>query len=187
MSNKSPPIARDGHAMPTANDYTMVARTLRGMSAEMTFLVEAIELPGGLEITARHVDAQGKKIDFALEGARGREAKLEIKAWSRRTWERELADIRNVDPASAVGHMIAQLRAARATGVPVYLAVLDAIEERLADLRRLLDYHELDDVTVMTFPQSKFESTFGTLRRGLSIPPIVTPALADRPVEVDDE
>lgn len=151
------------------------------------FIMEDPELPGGLEIVARHVDARGKKIDFSLQGARGRKAKLEVKAWSRKAWERELVNIRNVDSASAVGHMIAQLRAARATGVPVYLAVLDVIGNRLADLRRLLDCHGLDDVTVLTFPESKFEKTFETLRAGLRIPAGVTPALADQITEVDDE
>jgi hypothetical protein len=189
MSSKTP-LSDDtssSQQAPTANDYIAAAGTLRSMTAELTFLMAGIELPGGLEIAARHVDVQGKKIDFALEDAQGRKAKLEAKAWSRKSWERALADIRNVAPASAVGHMLAQLRAASATGVPVYLAVLDVIGERLTDLRRLLDCHELDDVIVITFPQDKFEATFEQLRAGLRIPAVVTPALADRIAELDHE
>jgi hypothetical protein len=176
----------------TPDDYARAAGKLRGIAGELTVYVEGIELPGGLKIVARQVDAKGnKKIDFGLENARGEKAKLEVKAWSRKTWERELPKLRdpkNVPPGSMAGRMIEQLRAAMAPGERVYLAVPDAIgDDLLAALRRSLGRRGLRKVEVLTFSESKLKSNFTRLKAGLALASGVTLAMADQVVEVNDD
>jgi hypothetical protein len=180
------PILTSRRYLLTSNDYAAAAGQLRGAAGELWFVMGGLELPGGFTLVARQVPALGMKIDFELEDARGRRAKLEVKAWSQKAWERELGDARPVEPESAVGRMLGQLRAAVATGKVVYLAVLDGIGKRMADLRRLLDSHNLDAVAVLTFPERRLEDMFYSLRAGLALPAGVTPALADLVVEAHD-
>jgi hypothetical protein len=172
-----------GRSAPTSHDYAATAGALRGTAGELMLSMAGVELPGGYVLVARQVNALGKKIDFGLQDARGRKARLEVKAWSQKVWARELGNGRQVDPESALGRMLGQLRAAQATGKPVYLAVLDVIGKHLVDLRRLLCSHKLDGVTVLTFPEDKLESIFHKLREELAIPAGVTPELADLLVE----
>lgn len=173
-----------GRSAPTSNDYAATAGALRGKAGELLLSMDGSGLPSGFVLVARQVNARGKKIDFALQDARGRKARLEVKAWSQKVWERELGRSgRQVDPESALGRMLGQLRAAQATGKPVYLAVLDSIGKHLADLRRLLGSHKLDGVIVLTLPEHKLESIFHKLREELAIPAGVTPELADLLVE----
>jgi hypothetical protein len=171
-------------------DYARAAGKLRGIAGELTVAVEGIELPGGLKIVARQVDAKGKKIDFGLQNARGEKAKLEVKAWSRKTWERELpklTDPPKMPPKSMAGRMIEQLRAARAPGERVYLAVPDAIGELIGVLKASLRKHGLDKVDVVTFSESKLKSNFTRLKAGLALAPGVTLVMADQFAEVDDD
>ncbi len=170
----------------TSNDHAATAGQLRGTAGELTLVMGGVELPRGFKLFARQVHARGKKIDFGLQDDHGRRAKLEVKAWSRKAWERELRSGRPVEPESAIGRMLGQLRAATSTGARVYLAVLDVIGKHLADLRRLLGSHGLDGVTVLTFPERRFEDIFHSLRAGLALPAGITPALADLLVEAHD-
>lgn len=170
-------------SVPTSNDYAATAGALRGTAGELMLSMDGVQLPDGFTLVARQINALGKKIDFGLKDARGRKARLEVKAWSQKVWKRELGNGRPVDPESALGRMLGQLRAAQATGKPVYLAVLDVIGKHMGDLRRLLDSHKLDGVTVLTFPEHKLESIFHQLREALALPAGVTPELADLLVE----
>lgn len=170
----------------TPDDYAQAAGKLRGIAGEMVFVVENIELPAGLKIVGRQIEARGKLIDFALQDAHGRKAKLEVKAWSRRTWERELADPARVPPRSAAERMIEQLRAAKDTGEPVYLAVPDSIGDSFSRLKRLLDNNELTEITVITFSESKLRSTFSKLRAGLGLAAGVVLVTTDQMMEAYD-
>jgi hypothetical protein len=76
------------------SDYADAGAKLRGVAGELAFELEGIELPGGLKIVGRHVDAAGKIIDFGLVDASGARALLEVKAWNGRRWVRELAAAR---------------------------------------------------------------------------------------------
>jgi hypothetical protein len=170
----------------TPDDYARAAGKLRGIAGEMVFVVENVELPAGLKIVGRQVEARGKIIDFALQDAHGRKAKLEVKAWSRKTWERELADPARVPPESAARRMVEQLRAAKATGEPVYLAVPDSIGDTFSKLKQLLDDNELTGITVITFPESKLRSIFSKLRAGLGLAAGVALVTADQIMEAYD-
>jgi hypothetical protein len=172
-------------------DYARAAAKLRGIAGELTVAVEGIELPGGLKIVARQVDAKGnRKIDFGLQNARGEKAKLEVKAWSRKTWERELrnlADPKKVPPGSMAERMIDQLQAAGAPGEHVYLAVPDAIGDLVGALERAWPKFRLRDVTVLTFPESKLKNNFTRLKAGLALASGVSLAMADQLAEVHDD
>ena len=82
--------------------------------------------------------------------------------------------------------MIEQLRAATATG-KVYVAVSDAIGDLLVEVERSLEKLHLDDVTVLTFPESKLKNTFAKLRAGLALAGGVAFVTADQIAEVYDE
>jgi len=47
--------------------YADAGAKLRGVAGELVFVLEDVELPGGLKIVGRQVDAAGKVIDFALQ------------------------------------------------------------------------------------------------------------------------
>jgi hypothetical protein len=176
----------------TREDYAGAAGKLRGIAGELTVYVEGIEIPGGLKIVARQVDTKGnKKIDFGLQNTRGERAKLEVKAWSRKTWERELpklTDPSSIPSGSMAERMMEQLRAAMAPGERVYLAVPDSIgDDLLVALRRSLGEHRLGKVEVVTFSESKLKNNFTKLKAGLAIASGVTLAIADQAMEVDDD
>jgi hypothetical protein len=175
----------------TPDDYARAAGKLRGIAGELTVDVGGIELPGGLKIVARQVDAKGKrKIDFGLQNARGEKAKLEVKAWSRKTWERELRNLEDptkMPPKSMAGRMVEQLRAAMTPGERVYLAVPDSIGDvLLVALRRSLENHRLV-VDVLTFSERKLKSNFTRLRAGLALTAGVTLVMADQVAEDHDD
>jgi hypothetical protein len=169
-------------------DYANAAAKLRGVAGELIFEVPGIELPGGLKIVGRQVKAGTKTIDFAVHDARGTKAKLEVKAWNQRRWQKELSrDPTNIEPGSPLGRMLEQLQAAKATGEPVYLAVPDVIGDEIGRLRRLLRNKQLDDVTVFTFAESKLKEAASKLRTGLALAGGVALVTADQIAEVDDD
>jgi hypothetical protein len=173
----------------TPDDYARAGGKLRGIAGELIFVVEGIELPGGLKIVARQVDAHGKKIDFGLRNAHGQKAKLEVKAWSRKTWERELPNLRSkaeLSSRSLAGRMIEQLEAAGATGERVYLAVSDVISDLAPGLRGILKSRGLD-LTVITFPESKLKNAMTRLKVGLGLTAGVALVTADQIMETYDE
>ncbi len=169
-------------------DYARANAKLRGVAGELIFDVEGVELPGGFKIVARQVDAAGKKIDFALRDASGAMAKLEVKAWTAKRWAEELtANARRKKPKGLFKHMVDQLRAAKGTGEPVYLAVSDAIG---ADKVRLLDQladQGLADVEVITFPETKLKDAATKLREGMGIAAGVATAAADEIAKAEAE
>jgi hypothetical protein len=174
--------------MPSPRDYASAAARLRGVAGELIFEVPGVDLPAGLKIVGRQVDANRKTIDFALQDARGRKAKLEVKAWNQRRWQKELArDPANIDPRSPLGRMLEQLEAAKATDEPVYLAVSDAIGDELKRLKKLLKDRDLEDVVVFTFPESKLKEAAAKLRTGLALAGGVALVTADQIAEADDE
>jgi hypothetical protein len=80
-------------------DYAEAGAKLRGVAGELIFVVDNIELPGGLQIVGRQVDAGPKKIDFQLENAAGKKAKLEVKAWNEKRWpEGACCELRQAQP-----------------------------------------------------------------------------------------
>ncbi len=163
------------------NDYARAAGKLRGIAGELVFVVEGIELPGGLKIVGRQVKAGSRTIDFMLQDAQGKQAMLEVKAWSRKTWQRELAvNPLNLPARSAANRMIEQLQAARATGRAVYLAVPDAIGEDVGRLRHLLDQHHLKGVKITPFPETKLQRVAAKLRAGLALASGVALAITDQ-------
>jgi hypothetical protein len=172
----------------TPDDYARAAGKLRGVAGELVFVVEGIELPGDLKIVGRQVQAGRKAIDFMLQDARGNRAMLEVKAWSRKTWQRELAvDLLNLPARSAASRMIEQLQAARATKQSVYLAVPDTIGEDLGRLRRLLDRHQLEAVKIIQFPEAKLQGVAAKLRASLVLASGVALAITDQVAEAHDE
>jgi hypothetical protein len=172
-----------------SKDYASAAARLRGVAGELIFEVPGIELPGGLKLVGRQVDAKRKKIDFAIQDAQGKKAKLEVKAWNQRRWQRELAavDPAKIDPKSLLGRMIEQLQAAKATGEPVYLAVSDAIGDDIRRLQHLLRTKGLDAVTAFTFPESKLKEAAARLRTGLALAGGVALVTADQIAGINDE
>jgi hypothetical protein len=154
----------------TQMDYAEAGAKLRGVAGELVFVVEGIELPGGLRIVGRQIEAGAKKIDFQLENAAGKKAKLEVKAWNDRRWKKELAA--NLDKPQLTGltkRMVEQLEAAMQTGEAVYLAVSDAIGAERGQLKKLLDQNDLRDVVVLTFPEGKLRDASAKLRKGLGL------------------
>lgn len=152
------------------SDYADAAAKLRGVAGELVFELEGIELPGGLKIVGRQVDAAGKVIDFALQDASGRRALLEVKAWNTRRWAKEIAaNARKKKLSGAFRRLIDQLNASKSTGQPVYLAVSDAIGTNMSRLLELLEARGLDDVKVLTFPEAKLREVSGRLRVGLAL------------------
>jgi len=183
MTRKNPESLKE-HPL---EDCAETAGMLRGLSGELTLINEDIELPGGFKIVARHVEASGKKLDFELQDPHGRRALLEVKAWSPRTWKRELVNLTRVDSRSIAGHLIAQLRAAKATGALVYLVVLDSIGALIDELRRFLDSQGLHDVTVLVLSESKVRSTFEGFKKGFRLVSEVTFTLPDELAEAHDD
>jgi hypothetical protein len=170
-------------------DYAQAAAKLRGVAGELVFVVDNIELPGGLKIVGRQALAGAKKIDFQLVNAAGTQAKLEVKAWNQQRWQKELAA--NFDKPRLQGltkSMVEQLQAAKQTGDAVYLAVSDAIGTNKTQLEKLLRQHGLGKVVVITFPESKLREASAKLRKGLVMGaaglPLVT---ADDLAEYGDE
>ncbi|HWO22816.1 MAG TPA: hypothetical protein VNO30_28850 [Kofleriaceae bacterium] len=154
----------------TKADYVDAAVKLRGVAGELIFVVENLELPGGLKIVGRQVDAGVKKLDFQLENAAGRRAKLEVKAWSEKSWKRALdANVGKHRLQGMTRRMIEQLQAAKQTGEAVYLAVSDAIGAERLRLRALLAHHGLADTVVITFPEDKLRDAAARLRKGLGM------------------
>lgn len=148
------------------SDYADAGAKLRGIAGELVFVLEGVELPGGLKIVGRHVDAAGKVIDFALHDASGARALLEVKAWSAKCWARELAV---GGKKKLLTRMVEQLRAAQSTEQRVYLAVSDAIGELKPQLEIILSRRGLSDVTVLTFPEGRLGEVSRTLRKGLGM------------------
>ena len=170
------------------SDYARAAGKVRGIAGELAFVVEGIELPGGLKIVGRQARAGRKVIDFMLQDARGHKAMLEVKAWSRKTWQRELpVDPLNLPARGAARRMIEQLQAARATKDAVYLAVPDTIGEDLRRLRSLLDDQGLEAVTIIQFPEAKLQRVAAKLRASLMLASGVALAITDQIAEVHDE
>ena len=151
-------------------DYARAGAKLRGVAGELLFVVEDIELPGGLRIVGRQVDAGVKKIDFKLQNAAGKQAKMEVKAWSERRWKMELdANYDKPELQGMTKRMAEQLHAAKQTGDAVYLAVSDVIGAERKRLERLLRQHGLGDVVVVTFPEGKLKEVSAKLRKGLGV------------------
>ena len=95
---------------------------------------------------------------------------LEVKAWTAETWVKELAAAELSNPKKAFAHMIEQLKAAKSTGQPVYLAVSDAIGKNLALLKILLSrQYRLAGITTVTFPEAKLKEISSALRKGLGM------------------
>jgi len=166
-------------------DFADAAVKLRGVAGELMFVVEDVELPGGLRIVARQVDAAGKVIDFGLRDAAGARAMLEVKAWSAKRWAAELAV---AGKKKLITEMVEQLKAAKSTGQRVYLAVSDAIGDLQSQLGVLLSRQGLSDVTVLTFSEAKLGGVSRTLRKGLGLAGGVALVTADQIAkeEVDD-
>lgn len=169
------------------SDYADAAAKLRGVAGEMMFVVEGVELPGGLKIVARQVDAAGKVIDFGLRDASGALAKLEVKAWTAERWANELVAVRAHKPKTAFTHMIEQLTAAKSSGQPVYLAVSDAIGTRRRALADALSDARLPDVKIVTFPETKLREISSTLRKGLGLSAATTTVAADQIAKGEDD
>ncbi len=170
----------------TNTDYAEAAAKLRGVAGEMMFVLEEVELPGGLKIVARQVDAAGKVIDFGLRDATGALAKLEVKAWTAERWAEELAAASRNSPRNAFMHMLDQLKAAKSTGQPVYLAVSDAIGNK-GKLMRQLNKYGLGNVQVVTFPEAKLKEVTKGLRRGLALASATAVVSADQLVKEDSD
>lgn len=166
------------------SDYADAAAKLRGVAGELVFALEGVELPGGLKIVGRHVDAAGKIIDFGLVDETGARALLEVKAWNGRRWLRELAAARARKPRRLVVRMIEQLKAAKSTGQPVYLAVSDAIGTSRNALVGVLRDADLADVKLVTFSEEKLKGVSSTLRKGLVMSAATTVVALD---QIDDE
>ena len=150
-------------------------------------MLEGVELPGGLKIVGRHVDAAGKVIDFALQDASGARALLEVKAWNTKRWTRELAAARARKPRRLFVRMIEQLKAAKSTGQPVYLAVSDAIDAIGTNRRALLDAlveARLESVKVVTMSEGKLREVSSTLRKGLAMSATTALVMVD---QIDEE
>lgn len=162
------------------SDYADAGAKLRGVAGELVFVLEDVELPGGLKVVGRQVDAAGKVIDFALQDASGARALLEVKAWNAERWASELAAAAARKPRKAFRRMIEQLKAAQSTGQPVYVAVSDAIGARLAQLKELLRRNHLTDVNAVTFPEAKLVEIRGSLRKGLALTAGVAVVSADQ-------
>ena len=162
------------------SDYADAAAKLRGVAGELVFVLKDVELPGGLKIVGRQVDAAGKVIDFALQDASGARALLEVKAWNAERWASELAAAAARKPRKALRRTIEQLEAARSTGQPVYLAVSDAIGARLTQLNELLRRNRLAAVKAVTFPEAKLVGIRGGLRKGLALTAGVATVSADQ-------
>jgi hypothetical protein len=159
-------------------DYAEAAAKLRGVAGEMMYVVEGVELPGGLKIVARQVEAAGRIIDFGLRDAAGTLAKLEVKAWTAKRWASELAA--RAKPRKALARLVDQLRAAKSTGQPVYLAISDAIGDDIVALRAFLRAKDLGDVKVLTFAESKLKEVSRTLRKGLGLTAGASTVAADQ-------
>ena len=170
-------------------DYADAAAKLRGVAGEMMFVVDGVELPGGLKIIARQVNAAGKILDFALHDASGARAMLEVKAWTAKRWGDELVAnaFKRTKPTGAFGHLVEQLQAAKSTGQAVYLAVSDAIGEKMTRLRQLLDRHGLNDVKIITLPEAKLKGVIGTLRKGLGMVAGAALVTADQIAKEEDD
>jgi hypothetical protein len=153
-------------------DYAKAGAKPRGVAGELIFVIENLELPGGLKIVGRQVEAGVKKIDFQLENAAGRRAKLEVKAWNEKRWQRELDTNSGKLQHQLQGmtkRMVEQLQAAKRTGEAVYLAVSDAIGAERIRLEKLLEQHGLRTVAVITFPEGKLRDASARLRKGLGM------------------
>jgi len=160
------------------SDYADAGAKLRGVAGELVFELEGVELPGGLKIVGRQIDAAGKVIDFGLQDASGARALLEVKAWSAERWASELAAAHK--PKEALAHMLEQLKAAQSTGQPVYLAVPDAIGTRLKRLDEVLQRANLGRVKIVTFPEAKLVKIRGGLLKGLGLTAGVATVAADQ-------
>jgi hypothetical protein len=169
------------------SDYAQAAGKLRGIAGELTIAVEGIELPGGLKIVGRQVKTGAKTIDFELQNALGQKAKLEVKAWSPKTWARELANTPRMHPKSRLGRMLEQLRAAKATSEEIYLAVPDSIGPSLKVLRQFLANQKLREIIVIPFSENKLKNTISKLRIEIGLAAGVALVSADQLIEVDDE
>jgi len=169
------------------SDYADAAAKLRGVAGELMFILEGVELPGGLKIVARQVDAAGKVIDFALQDASGARALLEVKAWNTRRWTRELAAARAHKPKRLFVRMIEQLKAAQSTGQPVYLAVSDAIGTNRKALVAALREANLADVTVVTASEANLKEVSSTLRKGLAMAAVTAMVTVDQINEEDND
>jgi hypothetical protein len=167
-------------------DYADAGAKLRGVAGELTFVIEGIDLPGGLKIVARQVDAGGRIIDFGLRDASGALAFLEVKAWTARRWATELAAVGARRPGKAFARLIKQLRAATSTGKPVYLAVSDAIGVQSTALREALKQAKLRQVKVVTFSESKLKDTSRTLRKGLGLAGVTAVITTDQLANGDE-
>ena len=121
--------------MLTNADYKAANAKLRGVAGELMFIVEDVELPGGLKIAARQVNTAGKVIDFGLVDASGARALLEVKAWSVEAWAAEFTALKAGRPKKMFTNLVSQLQVATSTGQPVYLAVSDAIKDNIKALR----------------------------------------------------
>jgi hypothetical protein len=150
------------------SDYADAGAKLRGVAGELTFVVEGIELPGGLKVVARQVDAGGRVIDFGLRDASGARALLEVKAWTAKRWVNELASAEVKKPKEAFKRLTKQLKAANAIG-PVYLAVSDSIGTQISALERVLSQAGLRRVHVVTFSEARLKEISRTLRKGLGL------------------
>jgi hypothetical protein len=162
------------------SDYADAAAKLRGVAGELVFVLEDVQLPGGLKVVARQVDAAGKVIDFALQDASGARALLEVKAWNAARWTRELAAAAASRPKQAFKRMVEQLRAAKSTGQPIYLAVSDAIGPRTKQLGALLKRYGASGITTVTFPEAKLIGIRSTLREGLALATATAVVSADQ-------
>jgi hypothetical protein len=170
----------------TNADYKAANAKLRGVAGELMFIIEDVELPGGLKIVARQVDAAGKVIDFGLVDASGARALLEVKTWSAKTWARELAAASADRPKKMFLNMVAQLSAAKSTGQPVYLAVSNALGSDVKLLTGLLARHRIRGVTVVTVPEAKLTEISRTLRKGLAVAGAGSVLVAADQLDVDD-
>jgi hypothetical protein len=169
------------------SDYADAGAKLRGIAGELVFVLEDLELPGGLKVVGRQVGAGGRVIDFALQDARGARALLEVKAWNTERWTRELAEAAKDKPRQAFTRMIDQLRSARSTGRPVYLAVSDAIGADLAKLQQMLERYRIRGVKTVLFPEAKLIGIRSTLREGLALASATAVVSADQLFEKEDD
>lgn len=178
--------------------YADAGAKLRGVAGELSFVVDAKNLPAGFRIEARQVAAGGKKIDFKLLDAADNPAMLEVKSWNAKRWTKELdANFGKPKLSGGTKSMIEQLQASKRAPVPqgkkmtVYLAVPDVITE--ADklrLKDLLTAHGLSDVVIHEFPEAALIAVRNRLRDAMGLPAAgaagVALVTADTDADYDD-
>lgn len=155
---------------------------IRGVAGELAG--QEMKLPDGFKMERRLVaGSEGPITDFEVRAPDGSLAELEVKAQRPESWKQVLDEYEEglnsstVDPKHPIARLLSQVKAGKARGRKVYVAISDGTSMRSRE--RLLSYLRPEGISeeqLLLLPESEILRVGKVLREHMGIPQPTFPA-----------